>query len=73
MIKKILVTGGSGRFASALKKIKSKYKLIYPSSSELNIANIKSVKSFLKKTKPKIIIHMAGLSRPMTQHEKKNF
>ena len=28
--KKIVVIGGSGRFAQSLKKIKSKYKFIYP-------------------------------------------
>ena len=34
---KIVVTGGSGRFAQALKKIKSKYKFIYPSKNILDI------------------------------------
>ena len=34
--KKIVVTGGSGRFAQALKKIKSKYKFVYPNKSALN-------------------------------------
>ena len=41
MIKKnkIVVTGGTGRFAESLKKTKSKYKFIYPSKSKLNITN----------------------------------
>ena len=30
MKKKIVVTGGSGRFARELKKIKTKYNVIYP-------------------------------------------
>ena len=71
MNKKIVITGGTGRFASALKKVKTKYKLIYPSSKKLNITNINSIKNFLTKIKPRVIIHMAGLSRPMIQHEKK--
>ena len=38
---------------------------------QMNITKINSIKSYLKKTKPKILIHLAGLSRPMIQHEKK--
>ena len=34
---KIVVTGGSGRFAKSLKKTKSKYNFIYPSKNSLNI------------------------------------
>ena len=46
---KIVVTGGSGRFAQSLKKIKCKYKFIYPSKKLLNIAHLNSIKQFLKK------------------------
>ena len=67
---KIVVTGGSGRFAQSLKKIKSKYKFIYPSKNSLNIINLNSIKKFLKKEKPLSVLHLAGLSRPMVQHEK---
>ena len=42
--KKIVVTGGTGRFATELKKIKNRYKLIFPSKNKLNILSIKSVK-----------------------------
>ena len=66
----IVVTGGTGRFAQCLKKTKSKYKFIYPKKSELNITNLNSIKKYLKKTKPKSVLHLAGLSRPMSEHEK---
>ena len=66
---KIVVTGGSGRFAQSLKKIKSKYKFIYPSKSSLNITNLNSIKNFLKKEKPKSVLHLAALSRPMVLHD----
>jgi len=66
----IVVTGGSGRFAKSLKKIKSNYKFIYPSKNLLNINNLNSIKNFLKKTKPKTVLHLAGLSRPMNEHDK---
>ena len=68
---KIVVTGGSGRFAQSLKKTKSKYKFIYPSKKELDICSLKSIRSYLKKVKPKTVLHLAGLSRPMMMHNKK--
>jgi len=68
--KKIVVTGGTGRFAQSLKKIKSKYKFIYPSRNSLNITNLNSIKKFLKKENPVSVLHLAGLSRPMIQHDK---
>ena len=43
---RIVVTGGSGRFASELKKIKSKYKILYPNKRQLNILNYSIVKKY---------------------------
>jgi len=68
---KIVVTGGTGRFASCLKKIKSNYKFIYPNKKQLDITKIKSIENFLKKNRPKSVLHLAGFSRPMHAHEKK--
>ena len=66
---KIIVTGGSGRFGKILKKISNKnYK--FPNKKELNIMSLNSIEKYLKKNKAKILIHLAGLSRPMVQHEK---
>tara|TARA_B100000767_G_C19639769_1_gene482030 strand:+ start:85 stop:795 length:711 start_codon:yes stop_codon:yes gene_type:complete len=70
MNKKVIFTGGSGRFALSLKKINTTYKFYYPTSKELNILNIKSIEKYIKKIKPKIFIHAAGLSRPMDVHDK---
>ena len=67
---KIVVTGGSGRFAKSLKKTKSKYNFIYPSKNSLNINNLNSIKKLLQKEKPSSVLHLAGLSRPMVQHDK---
>ncbi len=67
---KIVVTGGSGRFAESLKKTKSKYNFIYPSKKQLNITELNSIRKFLKKSKPISVIHLAGMSRPMIDHEK---
>ena len=67
---KILVTGSEGRFAKILKKIPSKHDLIFKSKKELNILSNKSILKNLKKFKPKYILHLAGLSRPMSVHDK---
>ena len=69
MRKKIVVTGGSGRFANELKKIKTKYNVIYPSKEYLDITNFNKIKNYLKKNKANYVIHLAGMSRPMKSHE----
>ena len=71
MLKKIIVTGGDGRFAQELKKINSRYNFIFTNKRKLNILSLKSINQNLKSLKPDAIIHLAGLSRPMSIHEKK--
>ena len=65
----ILVTGGEGRFSKILKKNNKFLKLHFATKKECNILNIKSIEKIVKKLKPKIILHCAGLSRPMHIHE----
>ena len=68
--KKILVTGGDGRFAKILKIKNKNLNLYFTSKKNCNILNIKSISNIVKKVKPDIILHTAGLSRPMNIHEK---
>ena len=70
MSKKILVTGADGRFAKLLKKENKKLSLFFVSKKQCNILNLNSIEKIIKKIKPKILIHCAGLSRPMSAHEK---
>ena len=67
-MKKIVVTGGTSRFATVLKKIKTKHRLFFPSKKEFDITKENTIKNYLKKKKPNIVIHLAGLSRPMKIH-----
>ena len=69
-MKKIVITGGSGRFGSILKKRKTRYKLFFPKKNELDITNFNSIKKYLNLKKPNMLIHLAGLSRPMSIHDK---
>ncbi len=69
-MKRILVTGGEGRFAKILKNKKSKFEFIFRNKKQLNILSDKSIRNNIKKFKPDYLMHLAGLSRPMKIHEK---
>lgn len=56
----VLVTGGSGKLGSSLKKVFPK--ALFPSHFQLEVTNPKSVFSYFKKFKPKLIIHAAALA-----------
>ena len=66
---KIIVTGGSGRFGKILKEQNFK-NFIFPNKRQLNILKYSNIENYLKKKRPKILIHLAGLSRPLVKHEK---
>ena len=68
MRKKIIVTGGTGRFGQLLKKIKTNYIVYFPSKKELDILNLNKIEKYFNKKKPNFVIHLAGLSRPMNIH-----
>ena len=68
--KKIVMTGGTGRFAKIFKKIKKKEKIYFPTKKILNLKNFNSIKKYIKRIKPDYLIHCAALSRPMDIHEK---
>ena len=66
----ILVTGGNGRFAKILKEKNRILNLKFLSKKDLNILSYNSIKKSFLKYKPKIVLHTAGLSRPMSDHDK---
>ena len=70
MKKRIVITGGTGRLGNELKKVKTNHKLFFPTKKKLDILKVNTVRNFLKKTRPNFVIHLAGLSRPMKEHEK---
>jgi|TARA_B100001093_G_scaffold488823_1_gene526420 dTDP-4-dehydrorhamnose reductase len=69
-MQKILVTGSNSRFGNVLKKIKTNKKFFFRDKNQLNILSIQSIEKNIKKFKPNYILHLAGLSRPMSLHEK---
>jgi dTDP-4-dehydrorhamnose reductase len=68
--KKIVVSGGSGRFGQIIKKNSKNFNFLFffPKKKELNILKINSIRKYLKYKKPKYFLHLAGLSRPMSIH-----
>ena len=68
-MKKIIFTGGTGRFAKVFKKFKTNYKIYYPNKKKLNINKLYSIKKYVNKIKPDYLIHCAALSRPMSIHD----
>ena len=68
MKKLILVTGSDGRFCKILKKKNKILKLYFVSKKECDILDVNSIEKIIKKVNPKIIMHCAGLSRPMDIH-----
>ena len=70
-MKKIIFTGGNGKFGKVFKKFYSnKRNIFYPSSKIFDVTSFKSMEKFIKKIRPKIIIHAAAISKPMKLHEK---
>ena len=62
-IKKILITGASGfvggRIAEALQK---SYELLTPCHNELDVTDRDNVESYIRNTKPDVILHLAAIS-----------
>ncbi len=69
--KRILITGGTSRFANKLKKHLFGKNIIYTTRKQLDILNIESIQHSINKYKPDYLIHLASLSRPMDIHTKK--
>tara|TARA_R110002020_G_scaffold176222_2_gene368358 strand:- start:928 stop:1863 length:936 start_codon:yes stop_codon:yes gene_type:complete len=61
-MKKVLITGSTGFLGHHLvKRLTEKYELLTPSSSELDIQNLVSLKEFIALQKPNIVIHLAAV------------
>lgn len=62
-MKKILITGASGFVGSrTAATLQDRYELITPSHSELDITSAEAVESFISRTQPDAILHLAALS-----------
>ena len=67
-MKKVLISGGDGKFAQAILKNNKKLKIFAPSKKQMNILNYNTIINYIKKTNAKIFIHSAALTTPMSRH-----
>ena len=59
---KVLITGGSGMVGmNLIESAPEDVELLSPSSNELDLLSKESVKDYLSKEKPDLIIHSAGI------------
>ena len=59
--KKIVFNGGNGRFGKVFKKMNNDYQIFYPTKITLDITKIETIRSYLKKIKPKIFYSLCGV------------
>ena len=69
-MKKLLISGGNGRFATYLKKYNEDYEILTPTADQMNVTNFNSVDDFISSNEPDVFIHSAALTKPLVIHEK---
>lgn len=69
-LKKILITGSTSRFFKFLKNELTSIIIETPKKNKFNILNFNQLNKYVQKKKFTHLIHIAGLSRPMIEHEK---
>ena len=69
--KRILITGKNSRFCKFLKNDLKRFNTIFTSKENFNVLNYTKMKNFIKNKKVEYLIHIAGLSRPMSIHDEK--
>tara|TARA_R110000824_G_scaffold120991_4_gene276823 strand:- start:7566 stop:8279 length:714 start_codon:yes stop_codon:yes gene_type:complete len=70
-LKKVLISGGGGKFANQLVQSNTKYELVCLSKQEMDVTNLTSILEALEKHKPDCFIHTAAYTRPLSKHEDK--
>ena len=68
-MKKVLISGGTGAFATQIKKFNTEYDVIAPSSQEMNLTSYEDVEKYVSTYKPDIFLHAGAYTRPMKKHE----
>ena len=68
MCKRLLISGGDGKFASEIKKQNTEYEIYAPSKSSMDITNLNNINDVICDFKPDIFLHSAAFTRPMIKH-----
>tara|TARA_B100000795_G_scaffold219094_1_gene173332 strand:- start:225 stop:932 length:708 start_codon:yes stop_codon:yes gene_type:complete len=68
-MKKILISGGDGKFAQAILENNKKFEIFAPNKKQMNILKYNTIIKYIKKTNAEIFIHSAALTVPMSRHK----
>ena len=68
-MKKVLISGGGGKFAKQLVESNIDYELYPLSKQEMDVTNLASVVEAIEKYEPEYFIHTAAYTRPLSKHE----
>ena len=68
--KKILISGGEGKFSKQIIQVNNEYDICAPSRKEMDILDVDSIEKFISREKPDYFLHAAALTRPMSGHQK---
>ena len=66
---KILITGGYGKLAQAMRHTKTEHELVLAGKTAIDITNEVSIIDCINTVRPDCIIHTAALTKPMIIHE----
>jgi len=67
-MKKVLVSGGNGKFAEKLVQYNTEYEMIALGKSDLDVTDPSNIETVIGELMPDIFIHAAALTRPMAHH-----
>src|ERR1035438_1879915 len=65
----ILISGGNGTLGREILRINTDFKIDAPSRGEMDIEHLEQIENNIKRSKPDIFLHCAGLTRPMIKHD----
>tara|TARA_Y100000296_G_scaffold48_1_gene70 strand:+ start:3154 stop:3873 length:720 start_codon:yes stop_codon:yes gene_type:complete len=68
MAPKLLISGGSGRFAVEIRAQNEIYDIYAPHKNDMDITDLDSIKRAIDYFEPDIFLHAAALTRPMVKH-----
>ena len=68
-MKRILISGGNGKFAQSVVKQRGENIVFAPPKSRMDITRLEDVESAIEIYRPNIFIHSAAYTRPMKKHQ----
>jgi len=69
-MKRILISGGGGKFAQSVLKQRGENIVFAPPRSRMDITQLEDIEAAIEIYKPDIFLHAAAYTRPMSKHRK---